>query len=179
MFNPNADPDGQSDTPASRERDLDSDRECPWCGETNLGRHKKMPSPFGPGILVYVLFPLAAMLWLGTPTYNVCPKCGGRWQRGVRIEPAEKTPEAQPRAGMYAEQVPTAAVVRRKTRLGPDQPDLGADGVAEVELRVAAGSCRTCRQAGGRYDVRNAPPIPVSGCTCEAGCACEIVPADS
>jgi hypothetical protein len=178
VFDPNADPEGGGRSDAKRERGADSDRQCPWCGETNLGKHKKMPSPLGPGILVYVIFPLAVMLWFGTPTYNVCPKCGGRWQRGVRIEPAAEKPAEQPRAGMYAKQVPAAAVVRRKARLGPEQPNLEAQGVNEVELKVALGSCRTCRQAGGRYDVRDVPPIPVPGCTCEAGCKCEVVPAD-
>jgi hypothetical protein len=179
VFNPEVDPEGGG---AGRPRTsglVDSDRVCPWCGEKQLKTHKKMPDPRGPGILAYLFFPVAALLWLTTPTYNVCPTCGFRWQRGVRIEPARRAGESQapaPRAGMYAEQVPAAAVVRRRPRL---QPDLAADGVAEVELRAPPGSCRICRQAAGRYDVRDVPPIPVPGCVCEGGCKCRVVPAEA
>lgn len=137
-----------------------------------------MPNPIGPGVLAYVFFPIALALWFGTPTYNVCPQCGGRWQRGVRIEPASATPTAQPRAGMYAEQVPAAAVVRRRQRIEPSVAATAGDS-AEVELRAPPGSCRTCRQAAGRYDARDAPGIPIVGCTCEGGCRCVVVPADA
>ena len=43
---------------------MDSDRVCPWCGSSRLKLHKQMPSWRGPGILAYVFFPVAAMLWL-------------------------------------------------------------------------------------------------------------------
>ena len=175
MFNPEADPEGSGGAGATRPGGLvDSDRVCPWCGEQRLRTHKRMPDPRGPGILAYVIFPIAALQWLTTPTYNVCPTCGFRWQRGVRIEPARRGEKPSvSRAGMYAEQVPTAAVVRRRPRL---QPEAVAPGVSEVELRAPSGSCRACRQAAGRYDVRDAPPIPVPGCVCEGGCRCQVVP---
>ena len=179
MFNPDADPEGGSSGRARAIGKADSDRVCPWCGEQRLRTHKKMPDPRGPGILAYVFFPIAALQWLTTPTYNVCPSCGGRWQRGVKIEPVRRAAESSEptaRAGMYAEQVPTAAVVRRRTRLRPDH---AADGVTDVELRVPSGSCRVCRQAAGRYDVRDAPSIPVPGCVCEEGCRCQVVPVEA
>jgi hypothetical protein len=77
---------------------------------------------------------------------------------------------------MYAEQVPTAAVVRRRPRLG--QEPVRAPATGDVVLQVPPGSCRTCRQAGGRYDAKDVPAIPIAGCTCDGGCTCTIVPGD-
>src|SRR5262249_24267135 len=100
-----------------------SDVTCPWCGGTRLRVHKKMPNPRGPGILAYVFFPIALMYWLSSTTYNECLDCGGRWQRGVPMAPrrveesGDAAAEPQVRAGMYAEQVPAAAVVRRRPRI--------------------------------------------------------------
>ncbi|HEY3107995.1 MAG TPA: hypothetical protein VGL23_04540 [Chloroflexota bacterium] len=181
MFAPNEDPDRPGPGPrAARSRGpIDSDRACPWCGSAAIRLHKQMPSWRGPGILVYVIFPIALMLWLSRTTYNVCAECGGRWQRGVRIEPQRPVePEAPPppelRAGMYAQQVPSAAVVRRRARLGMEvRTTLSGD----VVLTVPPGSCRTCRQAGGRYDARDAPSLPIVGCTCADGCTCTVSPA--
>src|SRR5262245_9456894 len=125
MFAPNEDPDRPGPGPrAARSRGpIDSDRACPWCGSAAIRLHKQMPSWRGAGILAYIIFPVALMLWLSRTTYNVCLECGGRWQRGVRIEPQrpaapEEPPPPELRAGMYAQQVPAAAVVRRRARLG-------------------------------------------------------------
>jgi len=180
VFAPSEDPDNpQPGKKASRDKGpIESDRRCPWCGSDQLAYHKQMPDPYGPGILAYVFFPIALMMWLTRTGYNICGGCGQRWQRGVRIErevSSSMAPPPEQRAGMYAEQVPAAALVRRRARLGQDS-QVTQEG--EVELRVAAGSCRICRQAGGRYDARDAPSVPVVGCVCEGGCRCEIVRAD-
>jgi hypothetical protein len=142
--------------------------------------HKQMPSWRGPGVLAYVFFPVALMLWLSRTTYNVCLECGGRWQRGVRIERQRRaSEESEPpppelRAGMYAQQVPSAAIVRRRARLGMEaRTTLTGD----VVLTVGPGSCRACREAGGRYDARDAPSLPIVGCTCAGGCTCTVAPA--
>jgi len=183
MFAPSEDPDRPDPGPtASRSRGpIDSDRQCPWCGSAGIRLHKQMPSWRGPGILAYVFFPIALMLWLSRTTYNVCLECGGRWQRGVRIEPARPAsaepapPPPDLRAGMYAQQVPTAAVVRRRARLGMEaRPTVSGD----VVLTVAPGSCRPCRDAGGRYDARDAPSVPIVGCVCPNGCTCTVSPAE-
>src|SRR5690348_3717169 len=164
MFAPNEDPDRPGPgTGATRTRGgLDSDRACPWCGSPAIKLHKQMPSWRGPGILAYVIFPIGLTLWLSRTTYNVCLECGGRWQRGVRIEPQRRAEETPPppelRAGMYAEQVPSAAVVRRRARLGMEtRTTLSGD----VVLSASPGACRACREAGGRYDARDAPSVPV------------------
>jgi hypothetical protein len=185
MFRPVDDPDNpEKGAGPSRRRGVQSDRECPWCGSTELTVTKHFPSWRGPGILLYVFFPIGLLVWLSRTTYNECRSCGGRWQRGVAIEPRPRnTPEVpqtapppEERAGMYAEQVQAAAVVRRRARIGQDTRSTVASG--DVILEPSQGACRACRQAGGRYDARDAPPIPVPGCTCELGCQCTIVPAD-
>jgi hypothetical protein len=179
VFSPTEDPDRPTPGPGgTRARGVDSDRVCPWCGSSRLRIHKQMPSWRGPGILAYVIFPIAMMLWLSRTTFNLCLDCGGRWQRGVRIEPQRKPePETPPpddlRAGMYAEQVPAAALVRRRARLGMETKVTQA---GEVVLKVPVGSCRVCRQAGGRYDARDAPPLPIVDCVCDGGCTCTLEP---
>lgn len=167
-------PTGRSPVP------VDSDRACPWCGSEDVHQFKKMPSTRGIGLLAYIIFPIALTQWLTATTYNLCRACGGRWQRGVAIEPRIRNaaPEDAPtvRAGMYAHQVPAAAVVRRRPRLGTTA---AAIATGDVVVIVPAGSCRTCRQAAGRYDARDAPPIPIPSCTCVNGCRCSVEPADA
>src|SRR5207237_6694269 len=108
---------------------VESDLRCPWCGKERISVHKKMPDPRGAGILAYVFFPIALGYWLSSTTFNECLDCGGRWQRGVMIpakwgKPEQPEAQAEPevRAGMYAHQVPSAAVVRRRPRLGAERP---------------------------------------------------------
>src|SRR6476646_6158579 len=118
--------------PGSRGRrgTVESDRVCPWCGSTDLRTHKKTISPKGFGIIAYILFPFALLYWLTSTNFNVCAKCDARWQRGVPmaarravVEDAPAPPEPEVRAGMYAEQVPAAAIVRRRPRIGaPTRP---------------------------------------------------------
>ncbi len=167
---------------ARRGTRVESDVRCPWCGRERIRVHKKMPNPRGAGILAYVFFPIALGYWLSSTTYNECLDCGGRWQRGVPIPPKwqkAQTEEAEPavRAGMYAQQVPAAAVVRRRPRLGAERGAV-VPASGDVEVKASPGACRRCREAAGRYDVRDAPALPIAGCTCVGGCTCQIVPAE-
>lgn len=179
MFNPNADPDspGGSRPPATG-GSPQSDSECPWCGSNDLLAVRRMPSWRGAGILIYIVFPIAFLYWLTTPTYIHCRACGGRWQRGVRVAPRPRSseepeiPAPAERAGMYGTQVPAPAVVRRRQRLGAVTE---TRPVGDVEIKAPPGSCRTCRAAAGRYSAENAPTLPLVGCTCEGGCRCEVV----
>lgn len=132
-----------------------------------------MPSPSGFGLLAYIIFPVALAHWLTTPTYNVCESCAGRWQRGVHVTPTRVA--ADDRAGMYREQIPTAAVVRRRPRLGAPGP---ARDQRDVRVVASRGDCRTCRSADGQYTAANAPSLPIIGCTCPNGCTCVIEPID-
>ncbi len=162
---------------------LPSDERCPWCHGDTIAITKNMPNPNGVGILAYIVFPVALYLWLSTTTFNVCKECGGRWQRGVAFEPrplknasaSEAVPFAETKAGMYAEQVAPAAVVRKRARIG-ETPTLRSAN--DVELQAQPGACRMCRQASGRYDARDAPALPIADCRCEGGCHCTIVPAE-
>jgi hypothetical protein len=186
MRAPGEDPEAvESRSTAARRRGrVESDSVCPWCGSTELRTHKKIISPKGFGIIAYIFFPFALLYWLSSTTYNVCQKCEARWQRGVPMtrrttderDGAAPPSEPEVRAGMYAEQVPAAALVRRRPRLGAAAPVAPPSG--DVELRAAPGACRLCRQAAGRYDARDAPAVPIVGCTCEGGCTCEVVPAE-
>ena len=175
----------ESPTRRGRRGTVESDRVCPWCGSTDLRTHKKIISPKGFGIIAYVLFPFALLYWLTSTTYNVCRSCDARWQRGVPMsarrlaadDPAAPTPpEPEVRAGMYAQQVPAAAVVRRRPRIGESSKPTAPTG--DVVLQASPGACRRCRAAAGRYDARDVPAVPIVGCTCEGGCTCTIAPAD-
>jgi hypothetical protein len=147
-----------------------------------------MPSPRGLGIVAYLLFPVALGYWLSGTTFNECLDCGGRWQRGVHIvprrsnapakapEPEIAPPPPEDRAGMYAEQVPAAAVVRRRARLGAPVPVAAAS--QDIEIKAAPSACRVCRQVAGRYAAQNAPALPIVGCRCEGGCTCTVAPAE-
>lgn len=183
MLAPGDDPEPvEGPTGQGRRRTVGSDRVCPWCGSTEVRTHKKTISPKGFGIVAYILFPFALLYWLTSTTYNVCRRCEARWQRGVFMaarrpgggDSAASEPEV--RAGMYAEQVPAAALVRRRPRLGPPVPQSAPSG--DVELRASPAACRRCREAAGRYDPRDAPALPVVGCTCEGGCTCHVVAAE-
>ena len=162
---------------------LPSDVCCPWCQSDKISTTKKMPNPNGIGILGYLIFPIALYLWLTTTTFNVCQACGGRWQRGVSFDPrpvqdahsTERVPVVETKAGMYAEQVAPAAVVRKRARIG-EIPTLRSAN--DVELQTHPGACRLCRQASGRYDARDVPALPIVDCRCEGGCRCTIVPVE-
>jgi hypothetical protein len=184
MLAPGEDPESveHPTRPGRRRGKVESDSVCPWCGSTDLTTHRKILSPKGFGIIAYVFFPFALLYWLTSTNYNVCRSCEARWQRGVFMAPRRPAPPDAPpaepdvRAGMYAERVPTAAIVRRRTRLGtPERPTVPS---GDVELKASSGACRTCRQAAGRYDARDAPALPIAGCTCEGGCTCTVAPAE-
>jgi hypothetical protein len=185
MLAPGDDPEAaESGSRAKRRRGrVESDSVCPWCGSTNLTTHRKMISPKGFGVIAYILFPFALLYWLSSTNFNVCQACQARWQRGVPMTrradgpaPDAPPPEPEVRAGMYAEQVPAAAIVRRRARLGgTDRPTVPT---GDVDLKASPGACRTCRQAAGRYDARDAPQLPIAGCTCDGGCTCTVVPAE-
>lgn len=184
MLPPGDDPDAvESPTRNRRRRAVESDRVCPWCGSTDLHTHKKIISPKGFGVIAYVLFPFALLYWLTSTTYNVCRSCDARWQRGVLMaarrpaaeDAAAATPaEPEVRAGMYAQQVPSAAIVRRRPRIGESTRASTPSG--DVVVTASPGACRRCREAAGRYDARDAPALPIIGCTCQNGCTCTTAP---
>ncbi len=147
---------------------------CPWCGNQGLRRVKNMPARSGLGLIAYIILPIALLYWIGTPTYNVCPRCDARWQRGVLVRRRDETPDQTEANTVDAP--PNHPVVRRRTRLegGATHRDSVDDG-SDIEIRAHAGACRICRIAAGRYDRAMAPRLPIDGCQCSGGCRCVAV----
>jgi len=133
-----------------------------------------MPARSGLSLIAYIIFPIALLHWIGTPTYNVCPRCDARWQRGVLVRRRDESSEQT--EASTADAPPHNPVVRRRPRLGGGPPRRDpAAAASDIEIRARAGACRACRIAAGRYDRAMAPRLPIDGCQCSGGCRCVAV----